>query len=257
MAETDKIIPDMDPIKIKYIFRWPDAREDSYDLALDGVTLEIVSPRPAEIPQWAMLDFNKCPSCPLDARSSPYCPLAVALVDLNSSVAHLTSYEKVHVVVETAERTTMKDTTVQQAVSSLMGLISPCSGCPHTRFFRPMARFHQPFANEQETIYRASGMYLLAQYFLKAEGKEADSGLTGLNDIYRNLHEVNTHCAMRLRHGASNDSTVNAVVLLDMFTKSMSYAIEESLEELGHLFLPFLHGPDRLDKDRASNVTAI
>ena len=238
-------MPNMDSIQIKYIFKWPDAGEDSYELVLDSVTLDIISPRPGEIPQWAMLDFNKCPSCPLDARNSPHCPLALALVSLNSSFAHLASYEKVHVVVVTVERTTMKDTTAQQAVSSLMGLISPCSGCPHTRFFKPMARFHQPFATGLETIYRASSMYMLAQYFLKTEGKEADHGLAGLNDIYRSLHEVNTHCAMRLRHGASNDSTVNAVVLLDMFAKSMPYAIEESLEELGHLFHPFLHEPNR------------
>lgn len=233
----------MNSIRIKYIFRWPDAEEDSYELVLDGTTLDIISPHPGEIPQWAMLDFNKCPSCPLDAKSSPCCPLALALVSLNTSFAHWVSYEKVHVAVVTAERTTTKNTTVQQAASSLMGLISPCSGCPHTRFFKPMARFHQPFATEQETIYRASSMYMLAQYFLKAEGREADHGLVGLNDIYRSLHEVNTHCAMRLRHGASNDSAVNAVVLLDMFAKSLPYAIKESLEELGHLFHPFLHEP--------------
>ena len=96
-----------------------------------------------------------------------------------------------------------------------------------------------------ETIYRAVSMYMLAQYFLKTEGKETDYGLTGLNGIYRNLHEVNTHCAMRLRHGASNDSTVNAVVLLDLLAKSMPYAIEGSLEELGHLFHPFLRESNR------------
>ena len=244
----------MEPIKIKYIFRWPDEGEDSYELALDSVTLDIISPRPGEIPQWAMLDFNKCPSCPLDAASSPYCPLALALVSLNSGFSHLASYEKAHVAVITAERITMKDTTVQQAVSSLMGLISPCSGCPHTRFFKPMARFHQPFATGLETIYRAASMYMLAQYFLKTEGKETDYGLTGLNDIYRNLHEVNTHCAMRLRHGASNDSTVNAVVLLDLLAKSMPYAIDGSLEELGHLFHPFLHEPDRPTRKRTGEA---
>ena len=151
-----------------------------------------------------------------------------------------------------AERTTMKDTTVQQTISSLMGLISPCSGCPHTRFFKPMTRFHQPFATGLETIYRAASMYMLAQYFLKTKGRETDYGLVELNNIYQGLHEVNTHCAMRLRHGASNDSTVNAVVLLDMLAKSMPYAIEESLEELGHLFHPFLREPNRSDK--ASNI---
>lgn len=242
----------MNPIRIKYVFRWPDAGEDSYELALDEITLDIISPHPGEIPQWAALDFNKCPSCPLDAKSSPYCPLALALVSLNTGFAHWASYEKVHVTVVTDERTTFKETTVQQAVRSLMGLISPCSGCPHTLFFKPMARFHQPFSTELETIYRASSMYMLAQYFLKIEGREADHGLAGLNDIYQSLHEVNTYCAMRLRHGASNDSTVNAVVLLDMFAKSLPYAINESLEELGHLFHPFLREPGH----GASNLNA-
>ena len=244
----------MDPIKIKYVFRWPDEGEDSYELALDGVTLDIISPCPDEILQWAMLDFNKCPSCPLDAESFPYCPLALALVSLNSGFSHLASYDRTHVTVIMAERTTMKDTTAQQAISSLMGLISTCSGCPHTRFFKPMARFHQPFATGLETIYRAASMYMLAQYFLKTKGRRTDYGLIELNDIYRGLHEVNTHCAMRLRHGASNDSTVNAVVLLDMLAKSMPYAIDGSLEELEHLFHHFLHESNCLIRKRTGEA---
>jgi hypothetical protein len=32
---------------------------------------------------------------------------------------------------------------------------------------KPMARFHLPLASEEETIYRATTMYLLAQYFLR------------------------------------------------------------------------------------------
>ncbi|MCP4400992.1 MAG: hypothetical protein GY801_27310 [bacterium] len=48
-----------------------------------------------------------------------------------------------------------------------------------------MAHFHQPLANVEETIFRATSMYLLSQYFAKQEGKEAKFELDGLEEIYR------------------------------------------------------------------------
>jgi hypothetical protein len=231
---------EVDTIKIKYIFSWSNQREDIYDLVLDANTLNIISPYPVEAPLWTALDFYQCPNCTLDIKSSPHCPLALELVAMNTQFSNLVSYEKVHVEVVTDERTILKDTTAQKAISSLMGLIIPCSGCPHTRFLKPMARFHLPLATEQETIYRASSMYLLAQYFLKKSGKEADLDLCGLNDIYENLQEINIYCAKRLSNASPSDSTINSVVLLDMFAKTVLYGIKESLEELQYLFQPFL-----------------
>ena len=37
------------------------------------------------------------------------------------------------------------------------------AGCPWTDRLRPMARFHLPFANEAETVYRSVSMYLLSR----------------------------------------------------------------------------------------------
>jgi hypothetical protein len=42
-----------------------------------------------------------------------------------------------------------------------------------------------------------------------------------------------------LRAATEKDSSLNAIVMLDMFAKSISYAIEESLEQIRHLFSPF------------------
>ncbi len=36
---------------------------------------------------------------------------------------------------------------------------------------------------------------------------------------------------------------MNAVVLLDMFARTLPFVIEESVEELRHLFRPFLEQP--------------
>ena len=49
---------------------------------------------------------------------------------------------------------------------------------------------------------------------------------------------VNAGLAERLREATHEDSTLNAVVLLDVFAKTLPMVIEESLEELRHLFAP-------------------
>ena len=133
-----------------------------------------------------------------------------------------------------------REVPAQQAVSSLMGLVVATSGCPHTAFFKPMARFHLPLANTEETIYRASSMYLLAQYFLKKAGKDPDMELEGLKEIYRDLETLNTYMAERIRAAISKDAAVNAIVILDFFAKDFSFAIEDQLEEIQHLFALYL-----------------
>lgn len=152
----------------------------------------------------------------------------------------LISYEKVRLEVTTPERTVSKNTTAQTGISSLLGLIVATSGCPHTGFFKPMARFHLPFASETETIYRASSMYLLAQFFIRKQGGEADLDMEGLVKIYRNLQIVNTALATRLRAASQQDAAVNAVVLLDSFAKTLPYTIADSLDEIRFLFMSFL-----------------
>jgi hypothetical protein len=151
----------------------------------------------------------------------------------------LLSYDKIHVDVITEERSISQDTTAEQGIGSLMGLVIATCGCPHTAFFKPMARFHLPLASEDETIYRAASMYLLAQYFLKKEGHDADLELKGLMKIYDNIQIINASIAKRLRAATEKDSSLNAIVLLDMYAKTLSYAIEESLEEVRYLFSPF------------------
>ncbi len=122
----------------------------------------------------------------------------------------------------------------------MMGLVIATCGCPHASFFKAMGRFHLPLASNEETIFRATSMYLLAQYFLKMEGRHADLELEGLTKIYHNMQIVNVAIANRLRSTSMSDSLINAIVILDNFAKSLPYAIEKSLKNFRHLFLPFL-----------------
>ena len=45
--------------------------------------------------------------------------------------------------------------------------------------------------------------------------------------------------AKRLRGATANDSSVNAIVIIDSFAQIVPFAIEESLEELRFLYSPF------------------
>ena len=114
------------------------------------------------------------------------------------------------------------------------------SGCPHTGFFKPMARFHLPLASEEETIYRSTSMYLLAQYFRFMETGVSDFSMKGLENIYKNIQIVNTSIVDRLRGASTTDSSVNAVIILDMYARIMPFVIEDSLKDIRHLFKPYL-----------------
>ncbi|MGD2084946.1 MAG: hypothetical protein PVH61_02060 [Candidatus Aminicenantes bacterium] len=234
----------MEIISIRYCFivgKEPDRVEEVFDLQLDAKNLELQGNIPKVLPGWAKLDFFQCSNCPLDVREHPYCPMAANLVNIVNRFDSLLSYNEIHVVVTTKERTISQLTTIQRAVGSLMGLVIATCGCPHSIFFKPMARFHLPLANNQETIYRAASMYLLAQYFLRKKGKPVDWDLSGLEKIYTNIQVVNYTIAERLRAATKSDSVLNALVELDIFAQTLSLVIEDSLEEIGFLFDSYLN----------------
>ena len=233
----------MNTIEIQYCFRFPDNSKEDFKLELHPHKIELTGNIPEFLPKWARLDFHQCPHCPLDVASDPYCPLASNIVNIVKRFDGLVSYDRIRVDVITAERKISQLTTVQKGISSLMGLVIAASGCPHTAFFKAMGRFHLPLASNEETIFRATSMYLLAQYFLKMDGRQADLELSGLTKIYRNIQIVNVAIARRLRSTSMSDSLINAIVILDNFAKNLPFAIEKSLEDLRHLFLPFINQP--------------
>lgn len=229
----------MGTIPVHYIFRSGDA-EQQYPLELDEKELSIVAPEVRDGPDWARLAWHQCPNCPLDPETTEWCPVALRLADLQPLFEHLISWQELDVEVVTEQRRVITRTTAQRAISAMMGLLMPVSDCPHTRFFRPMARFHLPFSSEEETIYRSVSMYLLGQYFVRQADGDADEGLEGLNRLYAQLQEINQHIAARLRDGVTGDSMINALVVLDIMARALPWAIEDSVEELRHLFEPYL-----------------
>lgn len=230
----------MNDLVVEYRFSMADGQKMRFVICLDPSCLEMTG-SPQELPpEWTQLEFHGCRNCPLSPSEHLHCPLALAISHIVDGFAHIVSYDETELEVVTRERTVTQHTTVQRAVSSLMGLVMATSGCPHTAFFRPMAMFHLPLATMIETTYRSVSMYLLAQYFRQQAGLETDTALTGLKQIYADLGEINIAIAQRLRHAVPSDAAVNAVVLLDLFAKVLPLSIDDAVEELAYLFTPYL-----------------
>jgi hypothetical protein len=228
---------DMNKFQINYKFIFADNKCEDYQVELDEKNLQLKQHSIKRLPDWTRLEYNQCDHCPLDSKVVSICPVAANLEPLVELCGNMSSYDKLDVEIETSERTYLvTNTTNQRAFSSLLGLVIATSPCPHTTFFRSMARFHLPLANEQETLYRATSSYLLMQYFIKKSGNKADFDLQGLNKIYKNMQVINANMATRLRTASSNDAAVNAIILLDLFAKDIPYCIDDALDELHYLF---------------------
>jgi hypothetical protein len=230
----------LETFAIQYVFQLSDGQTETVDLCIDARRLELIRHNSNPPPSWTKLDFKKCPHCPLSIADHSHCPAALNLSDIVRRFGSVVSHDKVELTVITPDRRISGQTTAQKGISSLIGLIFPMSGCPHAAVFQPMARFHLPLATEAETIFRATSMYLLAQYFIRKSGGIDDDELEGLKKIYENMHIINLHMAERIRKASVMDSSINAIIVLDVFTHVLPFAIEDQLDDIRHLFAPFL-----------------
>jgi hypothetical protein len=221
------------PHRIRYRFDLPDGSQKFLDFTFDARDFRLSNPAPAAPPFWTDLTFNQCANCPLNAAEHPHCPAALQMAAAIEPLEALVSIDTVGVTVTQSERTIYAETTAQQAMSSVLGLIMATAGCPWTDRFRPMARFHLPFASEAETVYRSIGMYLLAR---EMTGASHLHGFAALEELYENLHVVNRDMSRRLGAATRTDPARNAMALLDASTTLLPAALESSLEELKPLF---------------------
>jgi hypothetical protein len=227
-------------MEIRYVLSFPDGAVLELPFEFEERAFAFVVAERETWPEWARLENHKCGHCPLDAVESPQCPLARALVSVVEATSDLVSHAEVRVDAVAPERRVVVDTTVGDALRSLMGLIIPASGCPHTAYLRPMARFHLPFSSADETLYRVCSMHRLAQRLRGAAGFEEDDAFDTLTEIYSDINLVNTHVAERLLEASGEDSSRSAVALLDVFAQLIPFQFDQALEELRGLFGAYL-----------------
>lgn len=233
--------PQRKPLRFTYHFKFQSGTEQTLEIELDANTLELKQPPPEPKPEWTKLKFSQCENCPL-GDDVEYCPVAVNLSHVVHTFQAFSSFEPVHVTVETKERTYSKDTTLQKSLSSLIGVYMVTSNCPIMDKLRPMVRFHLPFSSSIETFYRSVSMYLTAQFFLMRQGKQPDWDLKKLVELYKAISTVNKGMAERLRQASEKDANVNAVVILHSLGDGVPYFIEGGLAEVEHLFWVYTRG---------------
>ena len=110
------------------------------------------------------------------------------------------------------------------------------SKCPVMDFFRPMARFHLPFATIEETMVRAASMFLLRQYYEYKRGLIKEFDLGSLETRYSLVQQVNEGLLERVRSLGSEDADKNAMVTLHSLSQLLATEIDYNLTELEYMF---------------------
>lgn len=231
----------MKAVNVVYRIKLGDALTEEFDYEMDAETYDII-PRPGTgaLPAWTELGFKQCANCPLKPEDHPHCPVAVQLHRIVDRFHETRSIDEALLEVVTEQRTVTKKTALQDAISSMLGLVFPVSGCPRTEGMKPLARFHVPLASEEETVFNVAGMYLLAQYFVNLKNKNGVLSFDGLIDMYADLHIVNKSVASRLQAVTASDSVKNAITLLDMYSSLVPMLLQDQLVEIRRVFNAYL-----------------
>lgn len=231
-------------VKITYIIDFHDGNQLTIPLNLSEKSLGLQRSSSAEPPEWAELDFEQCPNCPLDVYDHQWCPVAVNMSDILTVFNDYISYEMVDVTIHTHERNYTKHVALQDAISSLIGIIMATSGCPVLDHLRPMVRTHLPFSSSNESVYRVISMYLMGQYFRAKKGFSADWNLDKLVSLYEEIGKVNHAFSNRMFTQYEKDANINALVILKYVAELLSGTLQSgNLDDLEQLFQPWLKDP--------------
>lgn len=220
--------------EFRYTLEFEEGTKKEFVLNLSGKTFDLQNMPPSNPPEWTKVEFSQCEHCPLGDK--PHCPIALNLSGFIPEFEDTKSFTTAKVTLETPQRTYFKETSVQTALSGMIGIIMVTSGCPVMDKLRPNVAFHLPFASIMETAYRSVAMYLTAQAIKKLRGKEPDWDMKGLMKIYEGISHVNKGMADRVKQASSTDTGANAIVILNAFGDSVSIVVETQLEELEGYF---------------------
>lgn len=242
-----------DFVNVLYRIKLDDNTTEDFNFKLDDETFDLADNGPAEPPAWTELGFQQCSHCPLSTEEHSHCPLALQMFNVVDRFHNTRSIDEVDVEVVTEERTVTQRTALQRVIASMLDLVYPACGCPKTAYMKPLARFHLPLCSEEETVFRVTGMYLLAQYFLKQTAGRGRIELDGLGEIYNDLHILNTSIARRLQNATLSDSTKNAVTLMDMYSTLVPLLLEDELVEMRGFFNAYLPEDEEPQEKATSN----
>lgn len=215
---------------LNYHFLFEDGSEWSYTLRFDERGNFIPVPTD-QVKKWTELSTHQCSHCPLSTAKHPQCPVARNLDQIVEDSKDSISCTKALVTVTTPERTYQKDCAAQVGLHSLFGLIMASSGCPHLDWLKPLARFHLPFSELDDTVFRVLTLQLLTDYFSDGT-KTINESVDKVKDRYLAVEKVNSFFIKRIRLQCDGDADKNALVTLNVFAQMFEYEQRADFQRL-------------------------
>jgi len=219
---------------ISYRFELADGTNWNYALEFDEANRYIPKPNPTPKP-WTRLQFRQCGHCPLKADKHPQCPIAQNLDSIVEDSKLTISHTRAKVTVSTPERAYVKECATQEGLRSIFGLIMATSGCPHLDWLRPLARFHLPFSDLDETLFRVLSLQLIEE-FLSGQIKEGPDSTKAIESRYANVEQVNQAFASRIREYCKADADKNAIAALDTYAQVFPFRAQKNFDSLRKYF---------------------
>jgi hypothetical protein len=214
-------------LSFTYQFNFEEGLPKTFEAYLDRTTLSLVLPSSYNIPAWAK-SFRCSQSPPEDSCCNIYENISHLIEEFKS----LDSFIPCSISVQTPERSYGLKADVQRGLSSLLGLYMATSGCPFLNFLKPMARFHLPFASNEETIFRSTGSYLIGQYLQAKKNNQGDFEVSQLPKMYSRVSKINNEIIGHLRQQYyGHDANANALIILENFAQIFADFLPEELEE--------------------------
>jgi hypothetical protein len=237
-------------LTLEYEFRLGGGGLKRFRIRLREPDLDLAPEGEGAMPDWTRLEHHQCGNCPLSRDRHPHCPVAAGMAGVIEAFRDCLSTDRAEIVIRGQSREYRREAPLQYGVSSLMGLHMVTSGCPIMDKLRPMVRTHLPFASIDETTYRLTSMYLLAQYFVQQHGGEGDWELRRLVDLCDAVGQVNQGFSRRLLSINPRDASLNGLASLDCFTMSAAFAIDrDHLKELEAVFRPYWEVAETMEEE--------
>lgn len=223
-------------ISYTYRFRFKDNIDKVITLELEADTLTLIYDKQLEHPEWTKCSNFTCKTSSCEDTNNGLCPIAISLNRFVKLFSNFPSYERVTLFVECKQRSYSKETSLQEAFGSLLGIVMPTCGCPVLGKLKPMVKFHLPFASIEETEFRVFSMYLLAQYVRMKCNLKPDWEMTELKKLYEDIQTINRNCAQKIADLEKMDTSINSVIVLNNFADSITFSLEENLVHFKKLF---------------------
>lgn len=219
---------------VDYLFEFDNGNAWEYRLTFDA-TSSLVPAESVEIKEWTRLTTEQCPNCPLRESDMLQCPVARNLDAVVEDSKDSISCSRAVVTIDTPERTFRKECATQEGLLALFGLVMASSGCPHLDWFRPLGRFHLPFASLEENLFRTLSLQLLKQFFNDPES-DLRSCPEKIKAHYKEIETINHAFIGRIRSYCNGDADKNAIAALDVFVQLFQFQYSSNFKTLKNLF---------------------